>query len=115
MVKRRTLNRWTAQLGAELDALARSDSAAYEIAYALVQDFVRVQNGHWNTMEGGQGQTLHDRASPALQKRAVAMFGRILRLTTSEFEQGAVSEPPPRPGPTKASPGKPGKRRWRRK
>lgn len=101
MVRRRRLNRSTAQLRTALDALGRSDPAAYDIAYALVHDYVSVQNGHTRSMDGGQGQRLHGRASPELQRRAVAMFGIILRLTTTEFEQDPV--PPRKP------------RRWRRR
>lgn len=110
MAKRRRMNRWTVQLGRELDELHRQDPEAYEIGYALTHDFVRVQNGHWQKMEGGQGDKLLRRASPELDARARRMFRAILALLTTEFEQGPPSSPPPAPARAPPSP-----RRWRRR
>lgn len=98
MVKRRRMNRWTSALGRQLDALRRADPDGYDLGYLLFHDFLRVQNGHWQSMKGGPGQRAFDRASPGLQQRGKDMFRTLILLMTTEFEQDEPS-PPPQPSP----------------
>ena len=113
MVKRRRYNLSTRELRSVLDSLGESDPVAYDIAHALVHDFVAVQNGHYASMAGRPGQRLYERASPALPQRAFRLFGIILRLLTTEFDQ---PPPPPRSPPPSSPPPRPPRRRyWRRK
>lgn len=118
MVKRRRMNRSTAELRAQLDVLREGDPDGYDLGYLLLHDFLRVQNGHWKSMKGGPAERAFDRASPGLQERGRQMFRILASIMTTEFEQDQPSPPqrPASPSPRAPATKKATKRRyWRRK